>query len=227
MERQLVAVSAVVSLFSSLGGMMMHSFRTSLHARFAIGTTLASALTAVALVALSAGAPSSLAAVHHGTTGYKSHFAVFRSSNGTSGPALPAGPTSALSGTSRFAVSVGPDIAAATYVSVSPALDLWVVPGSAGACLVGRVNRTPPNLLVCASSGQVLAGRLRATLLGPNSTPNAAFGLVPNSTASVTAVAADGSQASVPVIDNAYYVATPFTRLLMTSSTGTTTDLVG
>ena len=206
---------------------MIHSFRTSLRARFAIGTTLASALTAVALVALTAGAPSSLAAVHHGKVGYKSHFAVFRSSNATSGLALPAGPSSALSGPSPFAASVGPDVAAATYVSVSPALELWVVPGSAGACLVGRVNRTPPNLLVCASAGQVLAGRLRAILLGPNSTPNAAFGLVPNATVSVTAVAADGSQTSVPVVDNAYYVATPFTRLLVTSSTGATTDVVG
>jgi hypothetical protein len=113
----------------------------------------------------------------------------------------------------------------ATQITNSAGLDLWLVPGSAGTCLVWR--DLPPQFGGgggdCVPNGMALAGELSPISGGPAGVT--VIGLAPNGNPTVRLALADGSSESVPVSQNVYLARSPhgFKTVTVKNSTGTVT----
>ncbi len=101
------------------------------------------------------------------------------------------------------------NVAETQQVSVGPSATAWVVPGSAGACIMTTTTVAPQlashgaHALVatCNSTSRILAHGLLAQVDQPDGTTKL-YGLVPDGNATVTVTDPAGATATAPTVSN-------------------------
>jgi hypothetical protein len=122
---------------------------------------------------------------------------------------------------SRVVASWGLAVGDATEIPNSVGLNLWLVPGSTGTCLVWRYGADDGGSGDCVPNSMAAAGDL-SPLMGLTNGDTIVMGLAPDTNTTVRLVRADGSSQSVPVSNNVYVVATAraFTSVTLRDSGG-------
>jgi hypothetical protein len=97
---------------------------------------------------------------------------------------------------------------AAQYVVVNAGYAAWVIPGTAGLCVV-TAEPLPGKLgsayhISCATLAQAAAGDLTSFTVDDVGDVTSVHGVAPNNDNHVTLDYADGHTISVPVVDNLY-----------------------
>jgi hypothetical protein len=150
------------------------------------------------------------------------HFSVFRRVQ-ESHPPLPARVAAVYSGAGPQA-GYGLDLARTQYVAVTPTFHVWLVPGSAGVCMVypdrifpppGSPPRGPALGGTCSGIGQLGAGLSVSETLPPTGEVYIPRGeqvphetwiqLVPDGNSTVTFTERDGRVLTTPVVGNVVY----------------------
>jgi hypothetical protein len=130
------------------------------------------------------------------------HFGILRRAAASSADPLPA----------TFAAHLAPEVARlgldlgmTRMASPAAGVDLWLIPGSDGACVVGQIN---------GSDGGASCGpnRPNLALIGyseSNPTDQLVLGFVPDGNPTVTATETDGTTIVATVTDNAFVIRAP------------------
>jgi hypothetical protein len=175
---------------------------------------------------------SSLRTASHGPMSpvLSSDFAVFgRSTNGQ--PPLPGIVLGRWDRVSSVGInsSYGLDPTRAQYVPIAGGRDVWLVPGTAGACMV--VARYAPDLnrslysTICDSDAGLASGKFWTLEMGPGQSQTI-IGFVPNTNKAVTLTTGSGATVQAPVTNN-LYTATSDTGFRSFQSRNSSGDVVG
>lgn len=116
--------------------------------------------------------------------------------------------------------SYGVTPAAASYVAVGPQGG-WVLPGSAGACLLMPDPSSRGAFgVACGDVAEVLSGRLVVRQVAPSGRETV-YGLAPDGNTTVRASLAGGGSTTLPVVENVYSTsASSVTAISLLSDTG-------
>lgn len=131
-------------------------------------------------------------------------------SMGAAATELPASVAASFQAPEQAAGNYYPNAAEAVYEQPNgSAPGFWIVPGKSGACIVWKTTTGwPMPEANCSPLAQVEEHGMIA-MSTSNGPAELLFGFVPDGTASVTAVNADGGTVSAPVVKDAFMVVDP------------------
>jgi hypothetical protein len=180
-----------------------HRRRTILVA-IALAVVVAGVVGSVVSSASSTRAPRS----HHSiSVSLRRHFSVLhavRAATADQSGALPAGVTQELTEAGSMSAQYRLEPAQAQHVTLGDGSGAWVIPGSAGVCLVVQTPPATESGVVCGSVASANAGTVMLVRSDPSTGAKTVSGLAPNGSTAVTLTGDDGSTTQVPVTDNVY-----------------------
>lgn len=172
------------------------------------------------VLAMSSGATSSASTIRTGVASIlKRNFTVFRVRTGDAAVAEPANVTRMISGltTGPGTMTFVAGSTSVTPVTASGGIQVWVVGGSGGACMITTAARDgsdvgqigePRVLAACQPTSGVLAGTLGLLMTPRNGRGETMVGLVPDDNSTVSVTTTGGPQGAVSVRHNVFAVET-------------------
>ncbi|MGO9901988.1 MAG: hypothetical protein ACLP0J_20420 [Solirubrobacteraceae bacterium] len=141
------------------------------------------------------------------------HFSIFRhspfaakSSAAQTTPPLPGMIASGLTSSEGPNAAFGLDPSSAAYVSVTPNFPAWVVPGSAGVCVVADASVKPGpafNHVTCTSASAVIARPMLGFVTNDDGTQTL-YGLVSDNVTAVSLTETNGVNLPVAIVSNMF-----------------------